>query len=116
MVGIDIVSIDRFERFLEKYDKKALMRFLSKEEIELVKSPKSAAGFWAIKESVAKALGCGIGGELSFFDIIISKTKKGAPEVFLSQRAKERFGDLKIHTSVTHDAGIAASIVYIDRR
>jgi holo-[acyl-carrier protein] synthase len=115
MVGIDIVSIARFERFLDRYGDRALERFLSKEEIELVKSPKSAAGFWAIKESVAKALGCGIGKELSFFDIIIKKSTKGAPLVALSSGARERFGDLKLHTSVTHDAGIAASIVYIDR-
>lgn len=115
MVGVDIVSISRFERFIERYNTKALERFLSSDEIELVKSPKSAAGFWAIKESVAKALGCGIGSELSFFDITISKTKKGAPKVSLSKKAKERFGELKVHTSVTHDAGIAASIVFIER-
>ena len=51
MIGIDIVSINRIEKMIEKFGDKALRRFLSQEEMLLVKRPSTAAGFWAAKEA-----------------------------------------------------------------
>ena len=62
--GIDVISIPRIEKFIEKFGDRALEKYLSSDEIKLVKTPKTAAGFWAVKEAVSKALGCGIGKEL----------------------------------------------------
>lgn len=113
-IGIDVISIPRIERFMERYGEKALLKYLSKDEMKLVKTPKTAAGFWSVKEAVSKALGCGIGEELSFFDIKISKTLKGAPVVSLSKEAKKLHDVKNVAVSITHDGGIAIAVATVE--
>ncbi len=99
------------KKLIEKYDNKFLEKFLSPQEIILVKNHRTAAGFWAAKEAASKALGCGIGAECSFHDIVITKTAKGAPLLELSTKVKEHF---KIDTSalsITHDGDYAIAVV-----
>ncbi len=111
MIGIDIVSIQRIEKLMEKFPQKALERFLNEEEIQLVKSAQTAAGFWAAKEATSKALGCGIGKTCGFHDITISKTKNNAPKIKLSKKLKKKFGIKRISVSITHDGGFAIAAV-----
>ena len=115
MIGIDLVSIGRIEKFIARFGEKGLEKFLSPEEITLAKSPKTAAGFWAVKEAVAKALGCGIGAELGFHDIIITKTDKNAPLARLSQKAGKYHKVIDIAVSITHDGGFAAAVAFIKK-
>lgn len=115
MIGLDLVSIGRIEKFITRFGEKGLEKFLSAEEITLVKSPKTAAGFWAVKEAVAKALGCGIGAELGFHDIIITKTAKNAPKARLSDKAAKYHGVTDIAVSITHDGGFAAAVAFIKK-
>ena len=115
MIGIDITSIERIDRLIQKYDQKALKRFLNDEEIELVKSSATAAGFWAVKEATSKALGCGIGKTCGFHDIKISKTKKNAPKVKLKKKLMKKFDIKEICASITHDGGFAAAVVHIEQ-
>jgi holo-[acyl-carrier protein] synthase len=115
MIGLDLVSIGRIEKFIARFGEKGLEKFLSAEEIALVKSPKTAAGFWAVKEAVAKALGCGIGAELGFHDIIITKTPKNAPMARLSEKAALYHGVETIAVSITHDGGFAAAVAFIKK-
>jgi len=113
MIGIDIVSIPRIEKMIIKFGDRSLKKFLNESEIKLVKSPQTAAGFWAAKEAISKALGCGIGSELSFHDITISKTKKGKPIISLSKEKYNYFNIKEINISITHEKefAIAAAIV-----
>lgn len=110
MIGIDLVSIARIEAFMDRFGQRGLEKFLCQSEIDLVKSPKTAAGFWAVKEAVSKSLGCGIGAELAFHDILITKTEKNAPRVTLSPQAKNRHNVNEIAVSITHDAGMAVAV------
>jgi len=114
MIGIDVVSIDRFEKFLDRYGSKALERFLTKEEISLRSSPASYAGFWAAKEAVSKALGTGIGKDCSFFDIRLGHDSKNAPYFTLSKQIIDRYKITDTTLSITHDSGFAIAVVYID--
>ncbi|MFA6788460.1 MAG: holo-ACP synthase [Arcobacteraceae bacterium] len=115
MIGIDIVSIQRIEKLMEKFPHKALARFLNEEEILLVKSPQTAAGFWAAKEAVSKALGCGIGKTCGFHDITLSKTKKNAPKIKLTKKLKKKFKIKKASVSITHDGGFAVAAVILSK-
>jgi len=108
MIGIDIVSIPRFEKFLEK--KSALQKYLSDEEILLVTSSATAAGFFAAKEATAKALGTGIGAQCGFKDIKIHKDEKGSPFYTLSPHLIEQFGIIEMDLSITHDGGFAIAV------
>jgi len=114
MIGIDIIKISRMQRMMERFEEKALLKFLSKDEIALVKNHKTASGFWALKEATSKALGVGIGAECSFHDITIYKTPKGAPKIKLSKKLIENFAIKDISASITHDGDYAIGVVAIE--
>ncbi len=116
MVGIDIVKISRIEKMLDKFGKKALERFLDKEEIELVKKPETAAGFFAAKEAVSKALKTGIGKECSFFDIKIYKNKNNAPYFTLKKKLIEKFNITNTSLSISHEKDFAVAVAFIESK
>ena len=111
MIGIDITSIDRIKKMYEKFGIKAYEKFLNPKEIELIKRPETAAGFWAAKEAASKALGTGIGASCGFHDIKISKSELGAPKIKYKKKVRKAFGIKDSHLSITHDAGFAIAVV-----
>ncbi|MDP2850363.1 MAG: holo-ACP synthase [Sulfuricurvum sp.] len=115
MIGIDLIKLDRMKRFLERFGDRGLHKFLSGNEIIFVKNYRNAAGFWAAKEACAKALGCGIGAECGFHDIILSKTPKGAPLIDLSPEVCKRFGITDLSVSITHDGEYAIAVVALEK-
>ena len=116
MIGIDLIKTSRMNNLIEKFGDKALQKFLSDDEILLVKNYKTASGFWATKEAVSKALGVGIGAECSFHDIIISKTKKGAPKIKLSSHIIKKYNILDTSVSITHDGEYAIAVATIQTK
>jgi holo-[acyl-carrier protein] synthase len=114
MIGIDLIKIERMKRLMERFGDHGLRKFLSEDEIALIKNPRNAAGFWAAKEACSKALGCGIGSECGFHDIILSKTQKGAPMIALSESVTERFGITSLSLSITHDGEYAIAVVALE--
>ncbi len=112
-IGVDIVRIARMESLLARFGDKGIARFLNNSEVEIAKNAQSLAGFWAAKEACAKALKCGIGKELRFRDMWISKDTKGAPILHLSA---EKLVYFKIHSlslSISHDGGFAIAVVAV---
>ncbi len=114
-IGTDIIQINRIENSLEKFGEKFKTKFLNSEEIALAKKIESIAGFWAAKEAIAKALGCGIGAELTFHDIILAKNSKGAPSFVLSKEAQKIHQIKESSLSISHDGGFAIAIVVINQ-
>jgi len=112
-VGTDIVSIDRITRARHRFGTRFLDRYLRPEEYRHLPSDASLAGYWAAKEAIAKALGCGIGGELGFHDIVLGKEAQGAPVFTLSDTALERFPIRESSLSVSHDGGFAIAVAVI---
>ena len=113
-IGTDIIQIERIRNMTEKYGLKFQQRFLTDTEIDTVKKAESLAGIWAAKESIAKALGCGIGADLSFHDIIIYKDRKGAPHFKLTSQAQEIHKVKTSSLSISHDGGSAIAIAVIE--
>ncbi|WP_456453087.1 holo-ACP synthase [Hydrogenimonas sp.] len=114
MIGVDIVVVSRIEASMRKHGDKFLRRYLSDEEIALVKKPETAAGFWAAKEAVAKALGTGIGETVGFHDITVHKSEKGAPSFTLSPTLVEKFAIVDTSLSIAHDGGFAIAVAAIE--
>jgi len=112
-IGTDIIAISRIEKAIEKHGNAFKERFLNASEIALAKNSASIAGFWAAKEAISKAFGCGIGGELGFHDIIISKNPKGAPYFVLSDKVALNFPHSNSSLSISHDGGFAIAVVVI---
>ena len=114
MIGIDIVSISRIERSLDRFGDKFKNRFMTENEILNTKKIASIAGIWSAKEAFSKALGTGIGKEFSFLDIEIIKDKKGKPNInILDQKLLKKLNNKKIDISITHDGGFAIAAVII---
>ena len=112
-IGTDIIQISRLEKSLEKFGDKFKAKFLNENEIALAKKLESVAGFWAAKEAIAKALGCGIGKDLSFHDILLSKNERGAPSFTLSSKAQKIHNIQTASLSISHDGGFAIAVVAI---
>lgn len=113
-IGTDITVVSRIENAHKKFGNKFLDRFLSKEEQKLSQKANSLAGYWAAKEAIAKALGCGISAELSFHDMILYKDEKNAPHFKLSAKAEALHPIKTSSLSIAHDGGFAIAVVIID--
>jgi len=114
MIGIDLIKTARMQGSIERFGDKFLQRFLSSEEMKFIKNHKTAAGFWAAKEACSKALGCGIGKECRFHDIILSKTDKGAPLITLNEVLLQKYQIQDMSVSITHDGDYAMAVVAIE--
>ena len=111
-IGTDIIQISRIEASLEQFGEKFPARFLTPgERASLSCKPQSLAGYWAAKEAIAKALGCGIGAQLGFWDIHLHKDPKGSPRFSLSDKAAARFPITRSSLSISHDGDFAIAVV-----
>ncbi len=106
-IGTDIVQIDRIKKNIE--NKNFIYKiYTEKEQIYLEKrkfSPQTAAGIFAAKEAVSKALGTGISG-FYLTDIEILKDEFDKPIVLLHNKALEISLDKgigKINISISHE-------------
>lgn len=123
-IGMDLAEISRFHKLLEKPTaSRFLERVLTPRERELCEQRKNrlaeyVAGRFAAKESVAKALGTGIGAAVSFQDIEIVNGDCGQPVCQIDRNALVRAGvdpAVRIHLSITHTEMTAAAFVVIER-
>ncbi len=113
-IGTDIIQIDRIKEVYSRFPQKFPQKFLHDSEIGLVKKIESLAGFWAAKEAISKALGCGIGKDLLFHDIIIKKDKKGRPYFVLAPSAQSFHPIAHSSLSISHDGGFAIAVVAVE--
>lgn len=115
-IGCDFVNIARIERAISKarFMEKA---FTPSEQFYLQsKGNQSAAGIWAAKEAISKALGTGFVG-FTLTDIEIGHNENGQPYVMLHNGAKGRIQQLKakqICVSISHEQDMAMAFAVID--
>ena len=111
--GIDLVEIERFSNLNPAIRKRFFTRVFNQEEIEYIgNSLSKAAGLFAGKEAVAKALGCGI-GPIGWQSIAISHSPSKQPHVILHENALKRANSLHIQNwsiSITHTKKTAAAV------
>jgi holo-[acyl-carrier protein] synthase len=112
-IGTDIIQIQRIETLLSKYGDRFKERFLVEEEMNTIHKIESIAGYWAAKEAISKAFGCGIGANLSFHDIQITKDALGAPTFVLTPQARERHTFTSSSLSISHDGGFAIAVAVV---
>ncbi len=113
-VGTDIIRIERIKKLIDRYGDTFKQRYLANEEITMAKKVETLAGLWAAKEAISKALGCGIGAQLAFHDIVIAKDDKGAPYFRLTKEAQKVFKITSSSISISHDGGFAIAIAVVD--
>jgi holo-[acyl-carrier protein] synthase len=98
-VGVDLVTIARFERVLKHYRDRFLERVFTPAEIVYCRGRTAElAARFAAKEAVSKALGVGMRmiarDGITWRDVEIIGDPRGKPLVRLYGRAAERAGEL----------------------
>jgi holo-[acyl-carrier protein] synthase len=112
-IGLDIVELQRIRKISERQIK-FVDRILTPFEKEMYQQLTEArkveylAGRFAAKEAYAKAVGTGIGNNLSFLDIQVENNEKGKP--FICKPQQEG-----VHLSITHSAEYAVAQVIIEK-
>ena len=119
-IGVDIVSIDRIAKSLEKegflrkvYGEREIALFASENRIKT----NSLAANFAAKEAFSKALGTGVRGfELSEVEIL--RDDMGKPYFYLSGRAKQIAEDknLSFQLSLSHEKDKAIAFVVAEEK
>lgn len=112
-VGVDLVSVERVERLLERYEH-ARTRLFTERELAGCEGRRHAgehlAARFAAKEAIFKLLGRGIGDGLRWRDVEVLSDERGQPAATLSGRAAEwaaQAGVRSLGLSLSHDAGLA---------
>lgn len=111
-IGIDIIELKRIKQIYQRQDKfvdrvltaneKAVFNTLTENrKIEYL------AGRFAAKEAYSKAVGTGIGENLSFLHIEIEKDEKGKP--FIAKPNNKG-----VHLSISHSKDYAIAQVVIE--
>lgn len=120
-VGIDTVSIARFERLVAQRGDRFLERVFSPEEISEGKRHERNAPFFAsrfaAREAFVKALGTGFAPGAGLRDIAVVKGERGRPELSISGRLGSMLterGVTRCHLSITHDGDSAQAIVILE--
>ena len=108
-IGIDLCEVARMQRLLDEGH--SLRRMFTEEEQGYIRSKgtgaaQTAAGLFAAKEAILKALGTGL--TIPLTDICISHTALGQPVAALQGKAAALGG--RITLSITHEAGMAAGM------
>lgn len=118
-IGSDIIELDRIrQKGIERLAKRILT------ESEMSRLPQSekrrleyVAGRFAAKEAISKACGTGIGESLSFQDIEVEVTDRGAPHGRLSKKVlKHLFHNqvIRIHVTISHSEQVAIAMAVIE--
>lgn len=119
-IGTDIVEVSRIERAIKNGQTDFLHRvFTQQENIKINRENPNyerASGFWAAKEAVVKALGCGYRDGITFKDIEIGHDELGCPHLIFSGRVKEMLVEKQIENaslSISHCQNYATAVVIL---
>jgi holo-[acyl-carrier protein] synthase len=117
-VGLDVCSIERMRRALERHGDRFFSRICSESERQDLAGRDIAtalAGRFAVKEAFAKALDGAPG--VGWHEVEVRRTESGRPRLELRGNAlglARTNGVERWHVTITHDAGIAAAVVILE--
>lgn len=115
-IGIDVVEVERISLSLTEFGIRFSNKVFTRLEQDYCESQKHPAihyaARFAAKEAVAKALGTGIGKQLGWLNVEVSRRSSGEPEVSLRGDGKifaEANNITQIKISLTHAEHYAAA-------
>lgn len=132
-IGIDLLSNNRLQKVIKKFDEKFLRRIFTNYEIaefnklsivsqkNTVNTNNFLAKRFASKEAFAKALGVGIGKYINFNDIEIFNDLNGKPYIRIINDKEKIIKKLlncrkfNIHLTITDEKTICGAMVIIEK-
>lgn len=118
-LGIDVCSIERMRRALERHGDRFFSRICTEAERGDLTGRDMAtalAGRFAVKEAFAKALDGARG--VGWHEVEVRRAPSGRPTLELKGNAvamAESFGADTWHVSITHDGGVAVAVVILEK-
>jgi holo-[acyl-carrier protein] synthase len=118
-LGMDVCSIERMRRALERHGDRFFARICTENERADLTGRDAAtalSGRFAVKEAFAKALDGAPG--VGWHEVEVRRGKSGRPTLELRGNALamvQGVGADKWHVTITHDGGIAAAVVILER-
>jgi holo-[acyl-carrier protein] synthase len=119
-IGTDIVEVARITQAIINGQDNFLRRVFTPQEISQINAQQPdyerASGFWAAKESVVKALGCGFRHGIRFHDINVTHDDYGCPQFIFSGRMQQIMAEKGIHNvslSISHCRTHAIAVTLI---
>ena len=119
-LGLDLVSIPRIQKSIERFGAHFLERILTPEELKLLPNGREAtyaAGRFAAKEAAVKALGTGFSQGVSIKDLEILAQPNGQPQLYFRGEALRRTleqGVRRISVSISHEQELAVAVVILE--
>lgn len=109
-IGTDICSVKRIQELLEKNGDQFINRIFTQDEINSgnTENANFVARRFAAKEACAKAIGTGIGSQLSFQDISIERVGNKPPAIKMHN---ENFKHLRFNLSISDEKEYAVAFV-----
>jgi holo-[acyl-carrier protein] synthase len=105
-IGTDIIEVRRIKEAVDRHGERFINRIFTKKEqlyCQCYQDPiPRYAGRFAAKEAILKAIGTGIGAEISWKDIEIVNDPHGKPEAYFSSRLKKAFPLTHLFVSISH--------------
>ncbi|MFH6974622.1 holo-ACP synthase [Neisseria sp. 23W00296] len=121
-IGTDIVAEKRIETLYKKHGRAFAERVLHPAELPEFEAAARPAAFlakrFAAKEAVAKALGTGIRGAVSFRNIGVGHTAQGKPETVFApplQAFLDEIGVARVHLSIADDSGTVTAYAVAEK-
>ena len=111
--GIDIVSIRRIEKALERSGSSFLRRIFDGRELELQGDTGFLATRFAAKEAFFKALGTGVSEGVRWHDFILPPPEQLSLTPVISGRSIELLGNRNVLVSVSHTYTTAVAVVFL---
>jgi holo-[acyl-carrier protein] synthase len=119
--GLDLVSVDRFEKFRARRGQRGLQRLFTSGELQYclprANATSSLAVRFAAKEAFFKALGTGMGPAGGWRDVEVIRLASGRPRLMLHGRAASAAHEFEvrtIHLSLTHTDETAGAVVVLE--
>jgi holo-[acyl-carrier protein] synthase len=117
-IGIDMVEISRMAgnianaHFMERVFTAGERAYIGDGNL----ASERAAGNFAVKEALGKALGCGLAG-CPLDSVEALRDERGAPYIQVTGVVQQRFTELGVSrtwVSITHTGGMAAAVVVLE--
>lgn len=112
--GVDIESIARVDRALERSGDGFLNRIFTAAERARGKDTAFLATRFAAKEAFFKALGTGLTGGVRWHDFDLPFKEDRPPDPSVSGKSLELLAGRKVLVSVSHTSRMAAAVVFLE--
>ena len=121
-IGVDIVSVHRIERVVERWGQRFIDRICTPHELNnmplgMPRMCEFLAGRFAAKEAFLKALGTGVSKGVGFKDVWVVNGPGGRPLLFFSSDVERLVFNPPIktaHVSLSHENRLAMAMVVLE--